>query len=182
MPTSSRLGRDTYAAPPLTHLPGPGETSVTVARSFLKAFRLLVQRYRGQAERLAPREAPRGARVLHETPASGGGRWPSWCGSKPDALARIRTGTPYGTAPSRQRVYQFHHQGARRKPESLPGRLNRSCTWVPHTRPGERRVRSTCTRLVAQGAVGGIRIRRLGRGAHRRADRAPGRRAGRGPA
>src|SRR5439155_717310 len=31
-----------------------------------------------------------------------------------DALARIRTGTPCGTAPSRQRVYQFHHQGGRR--------------------------------------------------------------------
>src|SRR3989449_3493751 len=28
-----------------------------------------------------------------------------------DALARIRTETPCGTAPSRQRVYQFHHQG-----------------------------------------------------------------------
>src|SRR6266550_6113562 len=27
------------------------------------------------------------------------------------ALARIRTETPCGTAPSRQRVYQFHHQG-----------------------------------------------------------------------
>src|SRR5437773_12319912 len=31
-----------------------------------------------------------------------------------DALARIRTETPCGTAPSRQRVYQFHHQGGRR--------------------------------------------------------------------
>jgi len=28
-----------------------------------------------------------------------------------DALARIRTGTALATAPSRQRVYQFHHQG-----------------------------------------------------------------------
>ena len=28
-----------------------------------------------------------------------------------NALARIRTETPCGTAPSRQRVYQFHHQG-----------------------------------------------------------------------
>ncbi len=27
------------------------------------------------------------------------------------ALARIRTGTALATAPSRQRVYQFHHQG-----------------------------------------------------------------------
>src|SRR3990172_6673615 len=27
------------------------------------------------------------------------------------ALARIRTETPYGTTPSRWRVYQFHHQG-----------------------------------------------------------------------
>ena len=27
------------------------------------------------------------------------------------ALARIRTGTARATAPSRQRVYQFHHQG-----------------------------------------------------------------------
>jgi len=28
-----------------------------------------------------------------------------------NALARIRTETPYGTTPSRWRVYQFHHQG-----------------------------------------------------------------------
>ena len=28
------------------------------------------------------------------------------------ALARIRTATPFGTTPSRWRVYQFHHQGA----------------------------------------------------------------------
>jgi len=28
-----------------------------------------------------------------------------------DALARIRTGMPCGAAPSRQCVYQFHHQG-----------------------------------------------------------------------
>src|SRR5437870_8517347 len=28
-----------------------------------------------------------------------------------DALARTRTVTPYGTTPSRWRVYQFHHQG-----------------------------------------------------------------------
>jgi hypothetical protein len=28
-----------------------------------------------------------------------------------DALARIRTGTALATAPSRQRVYLFHHQG-----------------------------------------------------------------------
>src|SRR5258705_300242 len=34
-----------------------------------------------------------------------------------DALARIRTETPCGTAPSRQRVYQFHHQGEVRKIE-----------------------------------------------------------------
>src|ERR1019366_608066 len=27
------------------------------------------------------------------------------------ALTRIRTETPYGTTPSRWRVYQFHHQG-----------------------------------------------------------------------
>src|SRR5688500_15968174 len=27
------------------------------------------------------------------------------------ALARTRTATPYGTTPSRWRVYQFHHQG-----------------------------------------------------------------------
>ncbi len=27
------------------------------------------------------------------------------------ALARIRTATPFGTTPSRWRVYQFHHQG-----------------------------------------------------------------------
>ena len=28
-----------------------------------------------------------------------------------NALARIRTGTALATAPSRQRVYRFHHQG-----------------------------------------------------------------------
>ena len=28
-----------------------------------------------------------------------------------NALARIRTATPFGTTPSRWRVYQFHHQG-----------------------------------------------------------------------
>src|SRR5436853_6008605 len=32
-----------------------------------------------------------------------------------DALARIRTGMPCGAAPSRQCVYQFHHQGGSRK-------------------------------------------------------------------
>ena len=32
-------------------------------------------------------------------------RWP-W-----NALARTRTATPFGTTPSRWRVYQFHHQG-----------------------------------------------------------------------
>src|SRR2546427_6784874 len=31
------------------------------------------------------------------------------------ALARIRTGMPCGAAPSRQCVYQFHHQGGSRK-------------------------------------------------------------------
>jgi len=31
--------------------------------------------------------------------------------SAPNALARTRTGTPYGTTPSRWRVYHFHHQG-----------------------------------------------------------------------
>src|SRR6266566_8595932 len=35
------------------------------------------------------------------------------------ALARIRTETPCGTAPSRQRVYQFHHQGGARNIESF---------------------------------------------------------------
>ena len=33
------------------------------------------------------------------------------CRLIPHALARIRTETPYGTTPSRWRVYQFHHQG-----------------------------------------------------------------------
>src|SRR5262245_24539799 len=28
-----------------------------------------------------------------------------------NALARTRTATPFGTTPSRWRVYQFHHQG-----------------------------------------------------------------------
>ena len=36
-----------------------------------------------------------------------------------DALARIRTGTTFATAPSRQRVYQFHHQG---RPGQMPGK------------------------------------------------------------
>jgi hypothetical protein len=36
----------------------------------------------------------------------------SYSGDVPDhALARIRTATPFGTTPSRWRVYQFHHQG-----------------------------------------------------------------------
>src|SRR6185312_124968 len=30
------------------------------------------------------------------------------------ALARTRTATPFGTTPSRWRVYQFHHQGSMR--------------------------------------------------------------------
>ena len=37
------------------------------------------------------------------------------------ALARIRTGTALATAPSRQRVYQFHHQGVG-SPNFLRGR------------------------------------------------------------
>ena len=37
---------------------------------------------------------------------------PQTSGLRPnDALARIRTETPFGTTPSRWRVYQFHHQG-----------------------------------------------------------------------
>jgi hypothetical protein len=28
-----------------------------------------------------------------------------------NALERTRTATPFGTTPSRWRVYQFHHQG-----------------------------------------------------------------------
>src|SRR2546426_6828522 len=43
-----------------------------------------------------------------------------------NALARIRTGTPCGTAPSRQRVYQFHHQGGSRKLELRPAVIKRS--------------------------------------------------------
>ena len=35
------------------------------------------------------------------------------------ALARTRTATPFGTTPSRWRVYQFHHQG------EGPGRADR---------------------------------------------------------
>ena len=34
-----------------------------------------------------------------------------WRRSLYNALARIRTATPFGTTPSRWRVYQFHHQG-----------------------------------------------------------------------
>src|SRR6266850_2922038 len=46
-----------------------------------------------------------------------------------DALARIRTGTPCGTAPSRQRVYQFHHQGERRKTRA-PSRANQADAYL----------------------------------------------------
>ena len=35
-----------------------------------------------------------------------------WQRTSRNALARIRTATPFGTTPSRWRVYQFHHQGA----------------------------------------------------------------------
>ena len=41
----------------------------------------------------------------------------SYCGkgakspSLPSALERTRTAMPFGTTPSRWRVYQFHHQG-----------------------------------------------------------------------
>jgi hypothetical protein len=44
-----------------------------------------------------------------------------------DALARIRTGTPCGTAPSRQRVYQFHHQGGQGKlnPDPAPPQFHK---------------------------------------------------------
>ena len=35
----------------------------------------------------------------------------AFCHLVSSALARIRTETPYGTTPSRWRVYQFHHQG-----------------------------------------------------------------------
>src|SRR4051812_19885725 len=37
----------------------------------------------------------------------------SGCVLPSHALARTRTVTPYGTTPSRWRVYQFHHQGKR---------------------------------------------------------------------
>ncbi len=40
----------------------------------------------------------------------------SYCGERcqraRSALARTRTATPFGTTPSRWRVYQFHHQGS----------------------------------------------------------------------
>ena len=41
------------------------------------------------------------------------------------ALARTRTATPYGTTPSRWRVYQFHHQG------EGPGRADREPATTP---------------------------------------------------
>ena len=37
-----------------------------------------------------------------------------WQRTSMHALARIRTATPFGTTPSRWRVYQFHHQGKTR--------------------------------------------------------------------
>src|SRR2546430_5389343 len=54
-----------------------------------------------------------------------------------DALARIRTETPCGTAPSRQRVYQFHHQGGRRNLGTPMPRGNGSYTqrWMDGWRP-----------------------------------------------
>ena len=54
---------------------------------------------------------------LQQTPVSGN---PHQSASfRGHALARIRTGTTFATAPSRQRVYQFHHQGW---PEQMPGK------------------------------------------------------------
>src|SRR6267378_8444101 len=47
-----------------------------------------------------------------------------------DALARIRTETPCGTAPSRQRVYQFHHQGGRGKIETFRDQVQTTVTGV----------------------------------------------------
>src|SRR6476661_6165090 len=38
------------------------------------------------------------------------------CDQLVHALARTRTATPFGTTPSRWRVYQFHHQGLTREP------------------------------------------------------------------
>jgi len=45
-----------------------------------------------------------------------------------DALARIRTGTALATAPSRQRVYQFHHQGLEVVTSCEDGTYRRSLT------------------------------------------------------
>ena len=53
-----------------------------------------------------------------------------------DALARIRTGTPCGTAPSRQRVYQFHHQGGLDKLETgVPGVKRHAALAIGAARP-----------------------------------------------
>src|SRR5438477_12092404 len=76
-----------------------------------------------------------------------------------DALARIRTGMPCGAAPSRQCVYQFHHQGgpnkraqeAEDKLESPPrrGQLppESEADHAPRTLP-RRRVAPACTAFV----------------------------------
>src|SRR5207244_8862741 len=56
------------------------------------------------------------------------------------ALARIRTGMPCGAAPSRQCVYQFHHQGGptkrEDKVESTPGGGNHARSVSPVTPVG----------------------------------------------
>src|SRR5439155_316291 len=54
-----------------------------------------------------------------------------------DALARIRTGMPCGAAPSRQCVYQFHHQGRTGKLEPralmmLHGEVRRAAEITQH--------------------------------------------------
>src|SRR6266496_6173888 len=77
-----------------------------------------------------------------------------------DALARIRTETPCGTAPSRQRVYQFHHQGGRRKIETFRGQVQPTVT-PDCSHKFARRI------AFPHGAMGCLRVWRRGRGADR---------------
>ena len=61
----------------------------------------------------------------------------SYCGNEvqlprsPSALARTRTATPFGTTPSRWRVYQFHHQGEPAREEGGGQRAETSLSLRP---------------------------------------------------
>src|SRR5688572_1759273 len=55
-----------------------------------------------------------------------------------DALARTRTATPFGTTPSRWRVYQFHHQGMPARYGTFSCAAPPSCVLHVHGADGAR--------------------------------------------